>query len=211
MTDSHAQGSSYLFIPAQNLGPPTVFPPLAQGKLPVSAQFIVPGLKLGNKHKKLLTQLARNCGLEVWAVEAQRLKNKRTEEPATLFTFAFYVTPASTEDKNSEVAMSMSRLLVERFLALLSFFAGIRLSFAYLQATTIGKEGHYVKTLPPVGRASTPPTLVDFPDDVSNIVPPDDVFSALFWLRRGLAERDPIDTFSSLMVCLQIMARHIVV
>jgi len=211
MTEDHAQYGTYLFTPAQFLGHPTVFPPKAQGKLPVSAQFIVPGLRLANKDRKRLTQLAQKCGIDLWAVDTKSAQNERTKESATLFTLAFYVSPASNEDKNGEVAISTSRLLVERFLGLLSFFAGTRLSFAHLQATTIGKEGHYIGVLPPAGRASTPPTLVDFPDDVSNIAPSDDVYSALFWLRRGLAERDPIETFSALMVCLQIMARHIVV
>lgn len=211
MTNKNSQEGLYLFKPAQFLGHPTVFPPPAQGKLQASVQFIVPGLKLGNKDRKRVTQLAHNCGMELWAVDTQRVENKRTKEPATLFTFAFYVSPARSKDENGQVILSTSRLLVERFLGLMSFFAGIRLSFAHLQATTMGKEGHYVLTLPPVGRASTPPIRIDYPDDVTNIVPPDDVFSALFWLRRGLAERDPIDTFSSLMVCLQIMARHIVV
>jgi len=44
----------------------------------------------------------------------------------------------------------------------------------------------------------------------SSCIGRDCIFSALFWLRRGLAERDTIETFSAFMVSLQIIARNIV-
>jgi hypothetical protein len=174
-------------------------------------QFIIPGLKLGKHDKKNITQLAHKCGIDLWAVDTHLTENTRTKEPATLVTFAFYVNPASNEDENKQVIQSVSRLLVERFLGLLSFFLGTKLSAVNMQYTTTGKEeGHYSKILPVSARTSTPRITLKFPVDLENIAPNDDVFSALFWLRRGLAERDPVENFSALMVCLQIMARYLV-
>ncbi len=212
MTENDAKWSSYLFKPVQFLGQPMVFPPPSEGKLPASAQFIVPGLKLGKNAEKRAAELAQNCGVELWGVRTSLVTSERTKEPATLFSFAFYVSPKGGKEANDQLVMSTARLLVEQFLGLLSFLAGIRLSFVHLQATTSGgEEGHYSTILPVTRRVETPRIPIAWPDDVSRIAPSDDVFSALFWLRRGLAERDPIETFSDLMVCLQIMARHIVV
>ncbi len=206
----NSQDSLYLFKPAQNLGQPAVFPPLAQGKIPASLQFIIPGFKLGKRDKKHVTQLAHKCGIDLWGIDMHPAENRRTKEPATLVTFAFYVTPTNSEDENHQFTQSMSRLLIERFLGLLSFFVGIKLSAVDIQVTTREKNGHYSKILPVSARTSTPCIITEFPADLEGIAPTDDVFSALFWLRRGLSERDPIENFSALMVCLQIMARHIV-
>ncbi len=212
MGTGNLRDSLYLFKPVQNLGHPSVFPPETQGRIPASVQFIIPGLKLGKHDKKHVTQLAHKCGIDLWAVDTHPTENTRTKEPATLVTFAFYVNPASNEDEDKQTIQSVSRLLVERFLGLLSFFLGTKLSAVNMQYTTIGKEeGHYSKILPSSARTSTPSIIMKFPADLEGISPPDDVFSALVWLRRGLAERDPVETFSALMVCLQIMARHIVI
>ncbi len=205
-----SQDSLYLFKPVQNLGQPDVFPPAAQGKIPASVQFIIPGFKLGNRDKKHITQLAHKCGIDLWGVDTHPTENTRTKEPATLVTFAFYVAPTNSEEENRQLIQSMSRLLVERFLGLLSFFVGMKFSAINMQYTTTGTEGQYSKVLPSSARSSTPTVTIKFPDDLESTVLPGDIFSALFWLRRGLAERDPIENFSALMICLQIMARHIV-
>lgn len=201
--------SQYLFKPAQFFGRPRIFPPPAQGKIPASVQFIIPGFKLGDRDKKRVIQLAHKCGEDIWGIHINRAENKRTKEPATFVTFAFYVNSTSDEDK--QVIQSVSRLLVERFLGLLSFFVGKKLSAVNIQPTTIGNEGQYLAILPMVARSSTPPVKVELTADIEGLTPSDNVFSALFWLRRGLAERDPVENFSALMVCLQIMARHIVI
>jgi hypothetical protein len=68
---------------------------------------------------------------------------------------------------------------------------------------------HFKKILPPIGRGDC-----EFKLDLSKAndfcrnanTPSDKVFAALFWLRRGIAERDPLDTYSALMICLQILA-----
>jgi hypothetical protein len=211
MVSKTPQGSQYLFNHAQDLRNPSIFPPATRGKIPASVQFIIPGFKLGKSDKKNVTQLAHKCGIEVYGINTDLVQNDRTKELATLITFAFYVNPASNEEENKQVIQSVSRLLVERFLGLLSFFLGIKLSAAHMQYTTTGKKkGSYSKILPVSSRTSIPRITLQFPSDLESITSNDDIFSALFWLRRGLAERDPIENFSALMVCLQIMARHLV-
>jgi hypothetical protein len=207
----NSQDNRHFFTPAQNLGHPSVFPPAAQGRIPVSVQFIIPGLKVGKHDEKNITQLAHKCGIEVYDVDTELVQNKRTKGYATLVTFAFYVNPASNEDENKKAIQSVSRLLVERFLGLLSFFLGTKLSAVNMQYFTTGKEeGHYSKIRPVSARTSTSRITVKFPADLESIAPSENIWSALVWLRRGLAERDPVDTFSALMVSLQIMARYLV-
>ena len=208
---TNSQDGSYLFKFAQPLGHPTIFPPPAQGKIPASVQFIIPELKLGDRDKDFITQLAHKCGQDIWGINTNHTKNERTKEPATLVTIAFYVPHTASKDEKDRVISSTSRLLAERFLGLLSFFVGIRLSARNIQPTTVGNEGQYTKTLPAVARSSIPSVKIELDADIEGLTISEDVFSALFWLRRGLAERDPIENFSALMVCLQIMARHIVV
>ncbi len=205
----NTQNELYLFKHVQNLGQPSVFPPSIQGKIQAAVQFIIPELKLGKHDKNFIAELASKCGIDVYAVDTTPIENKRTKQPATLVTLAFYVTAANSED-NNRLIMLTSRLLVERFLGLLSFFVGAKLSFVHLQVITVTEERHYKKILPSASRSSMPILKVELPPKLDTDAVPDDIFSALFWLRRGLAERDPIDTFSALMVCLEIMARHIV-
>lgn len=206
----NSQDSQSFFKLAQFLGAPKVFPPPAQGKVPASVKFIIPELKLGKRDKENISQLAHKCGVEAYDIDAEIAQNDRTKKPATLVTFAFYIPSAANEDENREAATLTSRLLVERFLGLFSFFVGSKLSAAHTQAITISKEGHYETRLSPIERSSTSPIRVEFPPDLKSIAPSENIWSALVWLRRGLAERDPVDTFSALMVCLQIMARYLV-
>jgi hypothetical protein len=206
----NSKDSQYLFKPAQFLGAPKIFPPPVQGKVPGAVKFIIPGLKLGKRDKKNIAQLAHKCGVEVYGIDTEISQNKRTKEPATLVTFAFYTPSTASEEVNHEVVTLTSRLLVERFLGLFSFFVGIKLSAAHAQAITSSKDGSYNTRLSPIERSSTPPIKVEFPPNFESIAPSEDIWSALVWLRRGLAERDPVETFSSLMVSLQIMARNLV-
>lgn len=211
MMSENSQDRQYPFKLAQFLGAPKIFPPPARGKIPASVKFIIPKLKLGKRDKENVTQLAHKCGIEVYGADTDLVQNERTKEYATLVTFAFYVLSTANEDENREAVILTSRLLVERFLGLLSFFVGSKLSAVNIQSTTIGNEGQYSSILPAVERSSTRPVKVEFPADLKSIVPSENVWSALAWLRRGLSERDPVENFSALMVCLQIMARHIVI
>jgi len=206
----NSQDNLYLFKPAQFLGAPKIFPPMAQDKIPATVKFIIPALKLGKHDKKNISQLAYKCGIEIYGIDTEVAQNKRTKDPATLVTLAFYIPSSTSEEKHREAVTLTSRLLVERFLGLFSFFVGSKLSASHTQATTISKEGQYNTRLSVIERGSTPPIKVEFPHNLESIAPSENIWAALVWLRRGLSERDPVETFSALMVCLQIMARHLV-
>jgi len=200
----------FIFQPAQWLGPPSPFPPPAEGRLPAAVRFVIPGLHIG-AGKDRFVALARKCSTQIWDVGLDEATNQRTGDPATLVTLAFYLTAVASDAENVQALQTTSRILAERYLGLLSFCAGMKLSAAHQQATVLGREGHYHTILGPVRRTSTPRTRITLPGQLlSGQMPSEAVFSALFWLRRGLAERDPLETFSSLMVCLQVLAREIV-
>jgi hypothetical protein len=207
--DTDSSENTYLFNLVQNLGQPSVFPPPMKGKTQASVQFIIPKLKLGNRDNKYINELAYRCGVDVWKTHTQQTSNTRNNKPATFVTFAFYIDSNYKEEDKNNVIMSVSRLLVERFLGILSFLFGMKLSAVHMQYTTVDKYGNYSKILPTATPSSRAPIKITLTDNLK-ISPSEDVFSALFWLRRGLAERDPIENFSSLMVCLQIMANHLI-
>jgi hypothetical protein len=205
---SDSDAKEFLFKPAQFLGTPRVFPPLISGKITASVQFIIPSLSIGKKDKNSVFKLARACNIDVWGADSQLVTNQRTGDKSTRFTFTYYVNNENKQ-KNNEVIMSTGRLLAERFLGLLSFFFGIKLSAVNLNFTTLGEKSAYTAILPAMARTSQPPIKIEFPENI-DFIPPEEVFSALFWLRRGLAERDPIENYSALMVCLQIIANHLI-
>jgi hypothetical protein len=108
-------------------------------------------------------------------------------------------------------ADSMARMLIERFVALVSFFAGVTVVVAHPQTTTRQSDGHARCLLRPTGRSEAPKVEFSLSDaQLMSLSPHPTIFSALFWLRRGMAERDALETFSALMVCLQILARDAV-
>jgi hypothetical protein len=198
----NTEGNVYLFKPAQFLGPPVVFPPEVKGKLAIAVKFIIPGFKLGKKDKKSIDLIVRKCVTDFWAVDSSQTENSATKEKATLFTIAFYGNP-------QEDLFSQSLFIVERFLSLLSFSAGLKLSAIHVQPT-IMHDGHYRVILPSIQRTSVPHSKIEFPNNLNAINPNAQIFSAMSWLRRGLAERDPVDTFSAFMVCIQIIAMQMV-
>lgn len=196
---------------AQFLGSPTIMPPVLKGKQSVSVQFIIPSLKLGNRDKDKVIKIGYVCGIELYGIKLYETSNERTKEPATLVEMAFYINPSKTKEETTTILTSTSRLLVERFLGLLSFMMGLKLSAVYIQPNTSLDGKTISKIIPPSSKSTRSPTKVIMPeiiDKITNI--PEDIFSALYWLRRGLAERDPVENFSALMVCLQIMAKHLI-
>jgi hypothetical protein len=195
-------GNFYLFKPTQPLGTPTVFAPQVEGKLSISVQFIIPRFILGKKDKESIDLIARKCVTDLWAIDSSRVENSTTKEKATLFTIAFYGNP-------QEDTLSQSLFIVERFLSLLSFFAGLKLSAIHIQPTVM-HDGKCSLILPVTQRTSVPKSKMEFPNSLKGIAPNDETFSSMSWLRRGLAERDPVDTFSAFMVCIQIIARQMV-
>ena len=207
----NTKGTLYLFKPAQPLGPPTLFPPQVKGKLPISVKFIIRGFTLAKKDKESIDLIARKCVTDFWAIDSSQVENSDTKEKATLFTIAFYGNPLPNrgEHTDEDQAFFQSLFLVERFLSLLSFFAGLKLSAIHIQPT-IMHDGHYTLILHPTQRTSVPKSIMKFPNNLKEITPNDETFSAMSWLRRGLAERDSVDTFSAFMVCIQIIARRMV-
>jgi hypothetical protein len=206
--DQKKDSKSYFNI-SQFLGPPKIFPTSARGKTPASVKFIIPGFKVGESDKKRIALLANKCGIDLFGVDLEHATNKRTNQPATLVTFAFYVPAIASEDEQMSSVTETARLLIERFLRLLSFFAGTKLSAVHSQAI-LRKGTGYTTILSPISRDSGPPFTMEFPVNLETVEPNENVLSSLVWLRRGLAERDPVETFSALMVCLQIMARHLI-
>lgn len=198
----------YMFKPTQFFGAPPVFPPSSEGKIPAAVQFIIPGLHIG-KDKENSLNLAKSCGNELWEVSLDKAHNTETKEEATHVTFAFYVSHTDDENEVTRTVESTGRILIERYLGLLSFFAGIKCSAVAIQHTIARPEGSLRQILHPAHRTSSPKAKFAIPKELRRNIS-DKTFSALFWLRRGLAERDPIETFSSLMVCLQILAHELV-
>jgi len=88
----------------------------------------------------------------------------------------------------------------------MSFFAGAKLSARNIIPTII-HESNNKMILQVQEKTERLPINFSIPEILcnSNAISPE-VFTALFWLRRGLAERDPIDTFNAFTVCLQILA-----
>lgn len=90
-------------------------------------------------------------------------------------------------------------------MGVISFSAGIKLSARNI-VTTIGKTNQMI--LHPQAKTEIPEIKFSIPYELCDgRTISDNTFSALFWLRRGLAEADPIDTYNAFMVCLQILAR----
>jgi len=195
----------FLFKPVQHLGPPKIFPPPENGKLSIAVRFVIPGLT--SKKKEELARLAHRCGIDLWGVDFENVTNK-TQQSGILVTFCLYIPLPDEED--SFVVEATARLLVERYLGLLSFCTGLKLSKVALQLLT-SKNGEIFHTILPMGsRAPSPPRRHQIPAEIlTGKEISEAVYSALFWLRRGLAERDPIETFSALMVSLQIMASEL--
>jgi hypothetical protein len=203
------KGNAFMFKPVQFFGRPSVFPPPIDGKIQAAVQFIVPRLLVDNTDKQIFSELALKCETDIWKMDTQQATNERTKETATLITFAFYIDSADVgNDKNNFIA-AKGRLLIERFLGLVSFFFGTKLSAIHIQYSTGGKDRTVSTILPMSIRTSQPTIKLKLPENLDFVLS-EEIFSALFWLRRGLAERDPIENFSSLMVCLQIMANKIV-
>jgi hypothetical protein len=196
------EGNQYMFTPAQFLGPPAVFPPEKKGKLAIAVQFVIPGFRLSKNDKESIELIAGKSVTEFFAIDSIQTENSVTKQQATLFTIAFYGNP-------QEDTFSQSLFIVERFLSLLSFSAGLKLSAIHIQPT-IMHDGHYRVILRTVDRTSVPKLKIEFPNNLNAINPNNQIFSAMSWLRRGLAEHDPVDTFSAFMVCIQIIAIQIV-
>jgi len=213
---SESSSEAFMFRLVRDLGLPEVFPTWEDGKLPAAIQFVIPNLHISQNDKEKVADLVKNCCPEVYDIKLTDGQNDETQEPATLVTVAFYIRSRNTingstaDDEIRRDLHNTSHGLMERVLGVLSLCAGMKVSSIQRQITVSYQQGKYKKILPPAGRASIPKISFSIPQELCGKLIPDYVFSALLWLRRGLAERDPIETFSAFTVCLQILARELV-
>lgn len=134
------QENLYLFKPIQFMGRPAVIAPVAKGKISTSVQFIVPALRIKDDERKKIFNLAKLCTNELNDIDIKPRENTETKQPATLFTFAFYIDGNIIGHEKKDIVYSVSRLLVERFLCIFSFIAGTKLSAVNIQPTVINED-----------------------------------------------------------------------
>lgn len=198
---------TYLFRPAQFLGTPSVIAPAVTGKISVTLQFIIPDLHVSEANKEDYKKLIKNFHTDIWSSDTANLKSK-AGAPATLVTVAYYIDEVGDDTERHQIIENTSRLLIERILGIVSFCAGIKLRGVNI-INTIVKGSSLEAILHAESRTQSPKIRFSIPQDlIDKIIPSDRIFTALFWLRRGLAESDPIDTYNAFMVCLQILARN---
>jgi hypothetical protein len=200
----------FRFKPRQALGFPPVMPPSKTGCIRAAVLFAIPGLHVGQKQQAAVEALFSRLGREVWPSPLKMSRSEDGKQVATIVAIGFHVPDADTPQPVAASTEDIAITLVERFLGMLSFLAGMRLVAAHTQ--TVTQEGDKVSvSLHPVGRAGDTSTPLEFPDNpFEGRTPSDNVFISLFWLRRALAERDPLDTFAAAMVSIQAIARELV-
>lgn len=197
----------YLFRPVKLLGTPSVIAPFKNDKVSISLQFIIPNLHISNREKGYYKQLIKKCHSSIWDSDISNCKSK-AGAPANLVTVAFYFDNIENDVDLHQAIENNSHIFIERFLGLLSYVAGVKLSGVNI-VNTIVKGNKFRTILNAASRTESPNNKFSVPRDlIEDKAPSDEIFTALFWLRRGLAESDPIDTYNALMVSLQILARN---
>jgi len=210
-SDSMSNENVYLFKPAQLIGDPFVTAPIKDGYLSANIQFIIPDLNVGKSDRHALSEISKYCGLDVFDTASTTKENKETGRRATVVSIAFYIPMPTEENRRQQEAENQGRMILERFMGILSFYAGVKCSAVHAQTNVLHSATSGSITLEPVQRAETPAVEFKLPEKPFNgRIPSENIFIALFWLRRGLAERDPIENFAALMVSLQCIARELV-
>ncbi|MEA1958483.1 MAG: hypothetical protein U9N44_02255 [Chloroflexota bacterium] len=201
---------SFRFKPVQYLGEPLIQAPQKKGFLSATIQFIIPGLYINEEGHEFLA-ISKHCGIDVYDAKLEIVENQDQSQKATLTSIAFYV-PKSVENTNIDQEVeNQARLLIERFMGILSFFAGKKFSVVNAQTSIIHDDGKVLTKLDPKYKTQTPKVEFNLPEKpFGGQIPSKNIFSALFWLRRGLANRDSLETYASLMVCLQCIARELI-
>ena len=96
-------------------------------------------------------------------------------------------------------------------MGILSFYVGVKLCVANAQLSVPNDDGRSQVKIEPKCKAFVPEIKFILPEKpFEGHTPSKHIFSALFWLRRGLAEKDSLETYASLMVCLQCIARELI-
>ena len=208
-SDNSGSSSAVLYEPAQFFGAVSIKPRTQAGKSGAVVQFVIPGLRIAKKDISSFERLARNCG-DVDKVRFDGATGKIDKQFATLVSIAFHYVPEENEEAHKDTAGKIGRLITERFVSLLSFGVGQRLIALHQQVTKVLEGGRFQTRLHPQSKRSNKDIKVEVASELVEKTPTDDVFNALFWLRRGLDERDSLNAYSALMVCLQVLARILV-
>lgn len=210
MSDEKATSQAFKFRPRQSLGPPRTIAPPRAGSVSATVQFVILGFNFPESERSNFLNIATRCGLPVYDAKTERVRSQDGQE-STLVSIAFYVPEPAANQSHKAAVDETSVLLVERFMGTLSFHAGMKCLAVATQTSIIGEGGQVSTLMEPSGRAGGDRVSFRLPEEpFGGRTPSDNIFSALFWLRRGLAEKDPIETYSALMVCLQTIAREVV-
>jgi hypothetical protein len=168
------------------------------------AQFVIPGLSVVGEEREF-ARLAAKCSDTVERMALQPVKADNNDQPGTLISIAFHYVPDG-DDGPTGRAETLGRLLIQRFVGMLSFAFGQRIGAVHQQIVKVRHNGQMSVGLHPE-RKSYGPIKVELSDALMSAKPSDATFDALFWLRRGLNEADHLDAFAALMVCLEVLAR----
>jgi len=200
----------FMFKLRPGLGEPLVIAPPRAGHVSSVVQFFIPGLALGQGRAAVL-KLFKHLGREIYDGAIKRWTGNNAKHGGTLVTVAFYVPQAAPDETLWASVDEVAIQIVERFLGMLSFLVGKRLVALFTQVRCFREDGSVSIKCEPLGPADETKRPFTLPTDpFAGHTPTDNIFIALFWLRRGLAERDPLDTYAALMVSLQAIARELV-
>lgn len=198
-----------VFKPVQFF-PARITPSKLPGKSGALVQFVIPGLAVNEKDAASFGTLAVNCSDAVEKATFDCVTGDQDKQPGTLVTIAFHYVPAAHEEPQKDTSEKIGRLIAERFVSLLSFAVGERLSALHQQVSKVNEDGTLSASLHPQSKRTDRPRKIEVPDLLLGKKPSEDVFKALFWLRRGLSERDHLDAYAALMVVLEILAAVLV-
>jgi hypothetical protein len=158
-----------------------------------------------------LRTLCERLGREIYEATFNGVASSEMNRVGTLFAIAFYVEKPAAPEAIVAVIDDAAIEIVERLLGMLSFLAGVRLVAEHTQTAWVKDDGGMSSKLEPMGRPGVTRAPFELPEDPLGGRPlQPNIFIALFWLRRALAERDPLDTYAAFMVSLQAIAREVV-
>jgi hypothetical protein len=193
--------------PVQFFGRMPELPSKREGFLGAAVQFVIPGLTVSGQDLEVFRGFALGCGESVESTWLERVQGEASKEPGTFVSITFHQPVAADAQDAADTA---GRLIAERFLSVASYLVGLRLVAHHLQVSTENADGTFTARQHPNKQWTEPSRKVDLPAPMALLRPSPDVFKVLFWLRRGLSGRDPLDAFAALLVALEILASLLV-
>lgn len=205
--DPDSQEVTVSFTP---LEPALVKPSLVPGKQGATLQFVIPSLRIAGPEASAYQDLVKRCSEAVEHAVLVRAESKEGRD-GTIVSVAFHLEPKASQDETHDEAERIGFLITERFVGVMTFAAGEKLSAIQRQVQLVFEGGRFIARLNPIGKRSKGTRQMQVPPaSLLQVSPNGAVFDALFWLRRGMAERDPLETYAALMVCLQKLAEMLV-